>query len=425
MFTKIFSAASFLIVLVAISARIGYRPRARYLSFVLHANPITREGSNYRGDISEEEAFQWFDEAHVYVRGGSGGAGAATFKFGKNRQHAAPSGGSGGNGGNIIFYVDKNFNTLFGFRGRASFKAEHGQPGELDYLNGLDGSDFRVPVPLGTVVYCNETGNLIGELVASNQELIVAKGGIGGKGNAAQTQRVRGEKAVATPPTGGEKQWLRLELRLVADIGLVGMPNAGKSTFLDAVTNAKPKIADYAFTTIVPNLGVCEVAGGKGKGGDAMVIADIPGLVEGAHKGTGLGRGFLRHVERCELILHIVNGDSADPVADFKAINKELLLFSPTLASKPQVVIVNKVDLPAVSDKLNCLMQALREDMSHKRLLSMSAAAHVGLDEVIERTYNFLRKLKTESNAALNSQLRVHDVIVPSEHLIIPGEQDI
>jgi GTP-binding protein len=289
---------------------------------------------------------------------------------------------------------------------RASFKAEHGKPGELDYLNGVDGSNCRVPVPLGTVVFCNETGKIIGELVSADQELVVATGGGGGKGNAAATQRVRGEKAVATPPAGGQKRWLRLELRLVADIGLVGMPNAGKSTFLDAVTNAKPKIADYAFTTIVPNLGVCEILGGKGKGGDAMVIADIPGLVEGAHEGVGLGRGFLRHVERCELILHIVNGDSVDPVADFKAINRELLLFSPTLASKPQVVVVNKVDLPRVADNLEELLVLLRKEMTHKRLLSMSAAARIGIDEVIERSYNFRQKLQKENDFLIASTQR-------------------
>ena len=246
-------------------------------------------------------------------------------------------------------------------------------------------------------MYCNDTGTLIGELTQPRQQLIVAKGGFGGKGNAAPTQRMRGEKAIATPPTGGEKRWLRLELRLVADVGLVGVPNAGKSTFLDAVTNARPKIASYAFTTIVPNLGVCNIAGGEAMGGDAMIIADIPGLVEGAHLGVGLGRGFLRHVERCQMIIHIINGDSVDPVADFKAINNELSLFSPLLASKPQVVVLNKIDLDNVKAKSNELLVNLLEAMPHKRLLSMSAAGRIGVDEVIERTYKFLRKIKADN----------------------------
>ena len=191
-------------------------------NYELHANPITQDGSNYRDDITEEQAFIWFDEAEVFVKGGSGGPGAATYKFGKGRVHVAPSGGSGGDGGNVIFFPEENFNTLLGFRGNSNFKAENGQPGGVNFLNGCKGNDIRVPVPLGTVIYCNQTKVKIGELMDLNQELVVAKGGLGGKGNAAPTQRTRGEKSVATPPSGGEKKWLKLELRLVADIGLVG-----------------------------------------------------------------------------------------------------------------------------------------------------------------------------------------------------------
>ena len=365
-------------------------------STVIFANPVTQSGSNYRRDISEDEAFLWFDEAMIHVKAGSGGAGASTFKFGKARQHVAPSGGSGGDGGNVIFYGDESFNTLFGFRGRSSFKAEHGQDGALDYANGLKGDDMRVAVPIGTLVYCNGTGTLIGEISQKNQELIVATGGFGGKGNAAPTQKIRGEKSVATPPGGGQKRWLRLELKLVADVGLVGVPNAGKSTFLDAVTKANPKIASYAFTTIVPNLGVCNIGGGQAEGGDAMIIADIPGLVEGASNGTGLGRGFLRHIERCYMILHIVNGNSADPIRDFIAINRELQLFSPLLASKPQVVVLNKIDIPEVEENIESLKEELSMVMTHKRLLTMSAIGRVNVKEVVERSHKFLKKLKAD-----------------------------
>jgi len=363
----------------------------------LWANPVTAEGSNYRGDITEQEAFLWFDEAFVHVRAGSGGAGSSAVKFGKGRQHVAPSGGSGGNGGSVIFTVDSSFNTLLGFRGRSSFRAENGQDGGIEYSNGLSGDDFRVAVPKGTMVIDNSTNSVVGELTQEGQELVVARGGLGGGGNAALTG-VRGKTAAAkcTPAEGGEKRWLRLELKLVADVGLVGVPNAGKSTLLDALTNAKPKIAPYPFTTIVPNLGVCEVGGKLTEGGDALVIADIPGLLEGAHRGVGLGRGFLRHVERCKMIIHIVNGDAEDPVRDFVAINRELQLFSPTLAAKPQVVVLNKVDLPHVEAKQQELLARLRENMPHARLLAISAAGRVGTADLVERTHKFLQKIKRD-----------------------------
>jgi hypothetical protein len=222
---------------------------------VLHANPINADGSKYRGDITEEEAFLWFDEAMVFVKAGSGGAGSSAVKFGKARQHVAPSGGSGGDGGNVIFTVDPSFNTLLGFRGKSHYKAEHGREGEQEYANGLKGEDFRVAVPRGTLVIDNTTQIVVGELTEEGQTLTVALGGLGGKGNAAL--KMKGERSSAKPPQGGEKRWLKLELKLVADVGLVGVPNAGKSTLLDAITSAKPKIAAYAFTTIVPNLGVC------------------------------------------------------------------------------------------------------------------------------------------------------------------------
>ena len=384
---------------VFIGSQTGFKSSSKIL-----ANPVTSDGSNYRGDITEEEAFLWFDEAMVYVRGGSGGAGATTFKYGKGRQHNAPSGGSGGDGGNVIFTVDPNFNTLLGFRGRSSFRAANGENGDLEFANGPKGQDTRVAVPKGTIVFCNETNKMIGELTSDSDQLLVARGGLGGKGNAASTLRARGEKSSASPPQGGDKRWLRLELRLVADVGLVGVPNAGKSTLLNAITNAKPKIADYPFTTIVPNLGVCKVAGGSENGGDGMVVADIPGLLEGAHVGVGLGRGFLRHIERCKMVIHIVDGNSKDPVGDFKAINRELQLFSPTLAMKPQVVVLNKIDLPIVEERKDAILKTLRENMGHSRLLAMSAAANVGVAEVVDRTYKFLTKLKKDELDSLSSQ---------------------
>ena len=365
----------------------------------LFANPVNQEGSNYRGDITEQEAFQWFDEALIHVRAGSGGHGSSAVKFGKARQHRGVTGGSGGNGGSVIFTVDPSTNTLLGFRGKTGFRADNGEDGDLEYANGLNGKHFYLAVPRGTTVSDNATNEVIGELTREGQELVVANGGLGGRGNAAL--KTKGEKSVATPPQGGERRWLKLELKLVADVGLVGVPNAGKSTLLDAVTNARPKIASYPFTTIVPNLGVCRIDGGRKEGGEEMVIADIPGLLEGAHEGVGLGRGFLRHIERCKMIIHIVNGDSEDPIGDFNAINRELQLFSPALATKPQVVVLNKIDIPDVAEKQGQLVAQLRENMGHSRLLAISAAGRIGVKDLMERTGNFLGKIRADEAKAL------------------------
>jgi len=390
-------------------------------SSTLCANPVTSDGTKYRGDITEAEAFQYFDEALLFVRGGSGGAGSNAFKFGKARQHVAPSGGSGGDGGSVIFTVDRSCNTLFGFRGRPNFKAENGKDGDKDYATGTKGRDCIVPVPKGTVITDKDTGEQIGELTDNNQQIVVARGGIGGRGNAALT-RTAGEKTGAVPPQGGEKRFLKLELKLVADVGLVGVPNAGKSTLLDAITNASPKIASYPFTTIVPNLGVCEVRG-KGSvanGGDAMVVADIPGLIEGAHIGVGLGRGFLRHVERCKMIIHIINGESPDPVGDFNAVNRELQLFSPLLAVKPQVVVLNKIDVPEVQQRQEEILEGVLKNCKHTRVLTISAAGKIGLDTLVERTHKFLLKIKADEErereaSAATDEIGLEDNLLPAD----------
>ena len=306
------SIAALLISCYAIAIRSLYLKPYHTRGPILKANPINNEGSNYRSDITEQEAFQWFDEAFVHVRAGSGGHGSNAKKFGNRRQHIGVTGGSGGEGGSVILTVDSSTNTLLGFRGKTGFRAENGQNGGLEYANGLNGRNFYLAVPKGTMVRDNSTNEIIGELTREGQELVVAKGGIGGRGNAAL--KTKGEKVFVLHPRGGERKWLKLELKLVADVGLVGVPNAGKSTLLNAVTNARPKIASYPFTTIVPNLGVCRIDGGRMEGGEELVMADIPGLLEGAHAGVGLGRGFLRHIERCKMIIHIVSGSSEDPL---------------------------------------------------------------------------------------------------------------
>lgn len=373
---------------------------------ILFANPVTADSTSYQ-DISEDEAFLWFDEAILHVRAGSGGQGSSAFKFGKNRQHVKPQGGSGGRGGDIILTVDDSINTLLGFRGKSSFKAENGYAGELEYATGKSGASVRIAVPLGTMVKDNSTEELIGEMNYIGQEMVIATGGEGGQGNAA-VKLEKGARPKCSSPMGGQKRCIKLELNLVADIGLVGVPNAGKSTLLDAITNARPKIASYPFTTIVPNLGVCELEKlvEEANVGEGMIIADIPGLLEGAHLGVGLGRGFLRHIERCKIIIHIINGDSVDPIHDYLAINKELLLFSPILANKPQIVVLNKIDMPNVALRVDEILSKLNEVTSHKRILAISAASRININELVVRSYRFLKKIqedyKIQEEAAAN-----------------------
>ncbi|CAM9626449.1 unnamed protein product, partial [Ectocarpus fasciculatus] len=350
------------------------------------ANP---EGTQQLRDRDLE--FMFYDEAQVYVRGGSGGEGAASFKVMAKKQRGQPNGGSGGKGGDVTLVCESSLNTLVNLRGKMSFVAEKGTAGQQRLTNGKDGGSIEIPVPPGTVVKDRDNGGVVlGELREGGERLVVAKGGYGGRGNAA-TKITRGQAPKASPPGAGERRWLSLELRLVADVGLVGVPSAGKSTLLAASTNAKPKIADYPFTTLVPNLGVCdpEALGFKGKG---MVLADIPGLLEGAHKGVGLGRAFLRHVERCRAIIHIVSGASPDPVGDFRAINQELALFSEALA----VVVLNKIDLPEVEDRREELETALKEHMGHTRLMPISSGEGTHVKELMRRTRRFLDGVEAE-----------------------------
>ncbi|GAB5033664.1 gtp-binding protein obg [Nannochloropsis oceanica] len=345
--------------------------------------------------------FAFFDQAQMYVRAGSGGQGAATFKLQNGRQKGAADGGAGGRGGDVVFVCDGKINTLQAFRGRASFHAENGQDGDRRVKNGANGRSVEVKVPPGTMLYNRETRALLGELKHDEERLVVARGGEGGTGNAS-VKGGRGTSGKASPPQKGQRGWMDIELKLVADVGLVGCPNAGKSTLLAAVSNARPKIADYPFTTLVPNLGVCDgealqYASSGGVRGKGIVISDIPGLLEGAHRGLGLGLAFLRHIERCRIILHVVNGASVDPIGDFVAINQELTLFNPVLASKPQVVVLNKIDLPQVREKTEELKTALLSHMGHTRLLEISAAAGTNTKELMLRVARLLEKVDAAS----------------------------
>jgi GTP-binding protein len=289
------------------------------------------------------ETSLFFDEATINVKSGDGGNGLVSFRREKFVPRGGPAGGNGGKGGDVILRADKSLNTLLAFKHQVHFKAERGGHGGSSNKQGKVGEDCVIPVPAGTAVYLRETGELIADLVHDGQEAVIARGGRGGRGNAAFKSSTNQVPRVAERGEPGEELWLRLELKLIADVGTVGVPNAGKSTLLSVVSRARPKIADYPFTTLTPNLGVVVVDHRD------FVLADIPGLIEGAHAGSGLGHQFLRHIERTRMVIHLLNGLSPDPIGDFDAINAELELFNPLLADKPQIVALNKIDQPEVA----------------------------------------------------------------------------
>ena len=421
--------------------------------------------------------FSFFDEASIYVRAGSGGQGSSTYKKAKKGANGIPDGGSGGLGGNVVLVLDPSLNTLAGLSRRAlrpnafggggaaasskrlghggrqggseggeeqkqsnanfvarerllSFRAEDGKPGGRMYDNGRGGEDCEVRVPPGTVVsvevpkeQTDDDADVttdsppdaveIGTVSYENPSLIVAKGGTGGEGTA--TLKCKKKGATRRGPEGGERHRLRLTLKIVADIALVGKPNAGKSTFLAAVTRAKPRIADYPFTTVVPNLGTWipgeyknnnnneredRAAGSKG-----LVLCDVPGLIAGASEGVGLGHAFLRHIERCRVILHLVDATAEDPVGDLNMVNDEIQRYGTgSLAKKPQVVIVNKIDTAwkgldeeGREEKKLELANNLKAAMGHTRLMWVSAKERDGVDELMTRMASYVSKIKEDS----------------------------
>lgn len=282
----------------------------------------------------------FFDEAKIFVRAGNGGNGCTSFRREKFVPLGGPDGGHGGNGGNVVLVVDPHLNTLLYLRKHPHWQAKHGTHGQGKNKHGKNGADAIVRVPRGTVVRDAETGEIIADLVRDDDRVIVARGGRGGRGNSAFVSSTNQAPRFAEKGEIGEERALVLELKLLADIGIIGLPNAGKSTLLASVTAARPKIADYPFTTLVPNLGVALVDDRD------LVLADIPGLIEGAHAGAGLGDKFLRHIERTRVLIHLLDGTLADPWHAFETINHELAAYNEHLASKPQIVAVNKMDLP-------------------------------------------------------------------------------
>ena len=282
------------------------------------------------------------DKVRIFIKSGKGGDGHVSFRRELYVPAGGPDGGNGGHGGDIIFQVDKGLNTLGDFRHNSKYIAQSGEEGGKKRCTGKNGEDLIIKVPEGTVIYDDESGKVIADMSGDNMKETILKGGRGGKGNMNYATATMQAPQYAQPGQEAKELWVRLELKCIADVGLVGCPNVGKSTFLSRVTNARPKIANYHFTTLNPNLGVVDIDGGKG-----FVIADIPGLIEGASEGVGLGHQFLRHIERTKVIIHIVDAASTegrDPIADIKAINAELEAYNPDLLKRPQVIAANKID---------------------------------------------------------------------------------
>jgi GTP-binding protein len=322
---------------------------------------------------------KFVDYAKVYVKAGDGGRGCVSFRREKYVPKGGPDGGDGGRGGHVVFVATRQLNTLLDLRYKKEYHAERGQHGMGKKMHGRDGKDLVIPVPVGTVIKDAETGETLHDLEKEGMEVIVARAGRGGQGNSHFATPTRQVPRYAQPGEEGEEKSLVIELKLLADVGLIGLPNAGKSTLISVISSARPKIADYPFTTLVPNLGVVKFEDYR-----SFVVADIPGLIEGAHRGVGLGFQFLRHVERTSLLLHLVDVSEmgeGDPVDNMEKINRELGLYSPKLAEKTQMVVGSKIDVAGDGTRLKRLSDYCRE----KSLVffAVSAATGKGTKELL------------------------------------------
>ena len=334
----------------------------------------------------------FIDYAKIIVKAGDGGNGAISFRREKYVATGGPDGGDGGKGGDIYFEVSPNMNTLVDFRYKKKFKAENGKNGEGGHRYGKSGEDLVVKVPIGTIVKDSETGRVMADLSEPNQKQLILSGGRGGKGNSHFATSTRQAPRFAQGGEKGEEKELILELKMLADVGLIGFPNVGKSTFLSVVTDATPKIADYHFTTLEPNLGVV-----KSDYGDSFVIADIPGIIEGASEGTGLGLKFLRHIERTRLLLHVIDVsgiEGRNPVEDFKTINEELKKYSEKLSKRKQIIVANKIDIMQDESLLNDLEKMAKE--KDIEIFKISGATGEGVKELLKRVTEVLKVLPKE-----------------------------
>jgi len=330
----------------------------------------------------------FIDKARIFVKSGNGGNGAVSFRREKYVPAGGPDGGDGGNGASVIFEVDLGLRTLMDFKYQRKYVAEHGEDGSKKRKAGRNGEDLILKVPAGTIIRDEATGLVIADLKEEGDRAVVAKGGRGGKGNQHFANAVRQAPAFARSGSDGVEKWVILELKMIADVGLLGFPNVGKSTFLSVVTKAKPKIANYHFTTLTPNLGVVQT-----KFGESFVLADIPGLIEGAAEGIGLGHDFLRHVERTKVLIHIVDIsglEGRDALDDFDKINSELKLYNEKLATRPQVVVANKMDI--LEDE--SVFEEFKNELENRgyKVFKMSAATRQGVDDVIAYVSELLQE---------------------------------
>lgn len=336
------------------------------------------------------------DRARIFIKSGKGGDGHVSFRRELYVPDGGPDGGNGGKGGDIIFEVDKGLNTLGDFRHNSKYIAKSGEEGGKRRCTGRDGEDLVIKVPEGTVIYDDESRKVIADMSNDNLREVILKGGRGGKGNMNYATSTMQAPQYAQPGQDAQELWVRLELKVIADVGLVGFPNVGKSTLLSRVTNARPKIANYHFTTLNPNLGVVDLDGGRG-----FVIADIPGLIEGASEGVGLGHEFLRHIERTKVIIHMVDAASTegrDPVADIKAINEELRAYNPELLKRPQVIAANKIDAIYTDDETENPVDVIKKAFEPEgiKVYPISAVTGRGLKELLYYVRELLDSMTDE-----------------------------
>ncbi len=334
----------------------------------------------------------FIDRAKITVKAGDGGHGMSSFRREKFVPKGGPSGGDGGRGGDIVLVVDSNINTLVDFRYKRKFAADNGVNGQTKNMHGRNANSLVIKVPPGTIVKDELTGDILADLTAEGQEAVIAHGGRGGRGNARFVNSVHRAPTFAEQGEPGEDRSLLLELKLLADVGLVGYPSVGKSSIISKVSAAKPEIAAYHFTTLSPVLGVVSLAEGK-----SFVLADIPGLIEGAHEGVGLGHDFLRHIERTRIIIHVldVSGlEGRDPLEDYHKINNELTLYSERLAKRPQIIAANKMDLPEAQENYNRIVEFMEKEK--REVYPVSAATGEGLEKLMWRTMQLLEEYVEE-----------------------------
>lgn len=337
----------------------------------------------------------FIDRAKIHVQGGNGGNGVTAFRREKFVPRGGPSGGDGGRGGSVFIESTEGLNTLLHFRYNPEHKAGRGRHGEGAKRHGANGNDIVLQVPVGTVVGDEVTGEIVHDFTAPGERICVAAGGRGGRGNAQFATPVRRAPRYHEEGRTGDERWLILELKLIADVGLVGLPNAGKSTLISRISAARPKIADYPFTTLEPHLGVVDVGDFK-----TFVVADIPGLIEGAHEGAGLGDRFLRHIERTKLLLHLVDvsGLTEDPIGDFHSINRELTAYSPEVAGKPRIIVATKTDALDDADKLQSFAEFCRRQ--GLEFQAISAVTGAGTKELLHVVEQRLVELKAAEKSA-------------------------